>query len=234
VTAILDEIRKQLAGAVDPAFREGATNFFKEEIRPYGVRAPQIRQIAAGAWREFKKWPRVEQNRFANELWKSGWFEEGAIAIYLYRRVGKSCGEREFRLFERWMDKYVHNWAHCDGVASWLISASIANEPALMDMLPPWTRSPNRWKRRAAAVSFLQEAKQGRNTDRIFDLADRLLDDMDDMVQKGAGWLLKEAYPKRPREVVAFLEPRKSRPSRVLLRYAAEKMTPADRAAVLG
>ncbi len=57
--------------------------------------------------------------------------------------------------------------------------------------------------------------------------------DEDDMVQKGVGWLLKETYPKRPREVVAFLEPWRGRTSRLLLRYAAEKMTPADRGEVL-
>jgi hypothetical protein len=34
--------------------------------------------------------------------------------------------------------------------------------------------------------------------------------------------------------VVRFLEPRKKDTPRLLLRYAAEKMTPADRARVLG
>lgn len=231
---ILEEIRRQLTAAVDPAYRTGALNFFREEITLYGVRAPQVKEISAAAWREFKQWPRPEQNRLANELWKSGLMEEGAVAIYLYRRLSKTCGLCEFRLFERWIDRYVHNWAHCDGVSSWLLAASIANEPSLMDLLPPWTVSSNRWKRRASAVSFLQEGKKGRNTDRIFGIAERLLDDADDMVQKGAGWLLKETYPKKPREVVSFLEARKSRPSRLLLRYAAEKMTPADRQIVLG
>ena len=139
----------------------------------------------------------------------------------------------EFRLFERWIDRFVSNWAHCDGVATWLIAASIANEPSLMDLLPPWTRSSNRWKRRAAAVSFLQEGKHGRNTERILEISESLLEDPDDMVQKGVGWLLKETYPSKPREVVSFLASRRTHPSRLLLRYAAEKMSPADRGQVL-
>jgi 3-methyladenine DNA glycosylase AlkD len=53
------------------------------------------------------------------------------------------------------------------------------------------------------------------------------------MVQKGVGWLLKETYPKQPREVVEFLQPWKARAPRLLLRYAAEKMTARDREAVL-
>ncbi|MCW5982673.1 MAG: DNA alkylation repair protein [Bryobacteraceae bacterium] len=230
---LLNRIRRQLDAAVDPEFREGALRFFKDEVALHGVRSPRIKEITAEAWREFRTWPRPAQNRLANELWKSGMMEEGNVAIYLYRRLARSCGACEFRLFERWIDRYVRNWAHCDGVSSWLIAAALANEPPLMDLLPPWTASPNRWKRRASAVSFLQEGKQGRNTERILDIADRLLGDSDDMVQKGVGWLLKETYPNKPREVVSFIEARKGRPSRLLLRYAAEKMKPGDRRTVL-
>ena len=91
----------------------------------------------------------------------------------------------------------------------------------------------NRWKRRAAAVSFLQEAKHGRNTDRILAIAGTLLEDQDDMVQKGVGWLLKETYPAQPKAVTGYLVANNARPSRLLLRYAAEKMTVADRKKVL-
>jgi 3-methyladenine DNA glycosylase AlkD len=60
-----------------------------------------------------------------------------------------------------------------------------------------------------------------------------LLTDADDMVQKGVGWVLKETYPKKPREVVAFLKSRAAGAPRLVLRIAAEKMTARDRAAVL-
>ena len=157
--------------------------------------------------RSVKLWPITDRNRFVTELWKSGMLEEGALVCYLYRRFAKSCGEPEFRMFERWMDRYVRNWAHCDGVSTWLIAASIANQRGLADWLAPWTKSKNRWKRRSAAVSFIQEAKQGRNSEIIFHICGLLLNDTDDMVQKGIGWLLKETHPKKPREVLEFLDP---------------------------
>ena len=87
--------------------------------------------------------------------------------------------------------------------------------------------------RRAAAVALIQEAKHGRRTDRILEIAELLIGDSDDMVQKGVGWLLKVAYAKKPREIVAFLEKRKATTPRLILRYAAEKMNAADRRAVL-
>ena len=83
------------------------------------------------AYREVKLWPVAERDRFVTELWKSGMLEEGGIVCHLYRRFAKSCGEREFRMFEQWIDRYVRNWSHCDGVSTWLIAASIANQAGI-------------------------------------------------------------------------------------------------------
>jgi 3-methyladenine DNA glycosylase AlkD len=97
---------------------------------------------------------------------------------------------------------------------------------ALADRLTRWTKSKNRWKRRSAAVSLVYEAKRGKNTEIILHICDLLLRDTDDMVRKGVGWLLKETYPKRPREVLDFFEDRRATAPRLVLRLAAEKMTP--------
>jgi 3-methyladenine DNA glycosylase AlkD len=230
---LAERVRAQLAAAADPAHRDGVRWFFKEAVDPYGVRSPQVHKIAAEAHKVLRHWPVARRNSFCRELWKSGKMEEGAVAIYVYRRFGKQCAACEFQLFEKWIDRYVRNWAHCDGVASWLVAAAIGNEPELIPLLSAWTRSSNRWKRRAAAVSLLQEAKQGRHTREILQIADALLNDPDDMVLKGAGWLLKETYPKKPCEVVRFLSARRGTALRLAVRIAAEKMPPQVRAGVL-
>lgn len=227
-------VRAELGAAVDEDFRRGQHHFFQEEVDNCGVRGHQVKRIAAALYRRVKTWPAADRNKLCDALWKSGKFEEGVVAIYLYRRFQRQCGAAEFKLFARWIDRYVRNWAHTDGVASWLLAASIANAPELIGQLSAWTRSANRWKRRAAAVALLQEAKQGRRTEEIFRIASLLVEDSDDMVQKGVGWLLKEAYPKKPRETVEFLTTWKRRTTRLVLRYAAEKMSAGDRAAVLG
>jgi 3-methyladenine DNA glycosylase AlkD len=226
-------VREQLRRAVDAEFGEGQRRFFQHEVDTYGVRGPELKAIARSLYREVKGWPAADRNKLCTELWKSRKLEEGALVCYIYRRFEEQCRTCEFKLFERWLDRYVHNWAHCDGLSSWLLAASIANEPSLIRELPPWTESKNRWKRRAAAVAMLQEGKKGRHTDEIFDIASRMMTDPDDMVQKGVGWLLKETYPKRPREVVTFLKPWRGKAPRLLLRYAAEKMSAQDREIVL-
>ena len=206
----------------------------RAQLASRGGRSAQVQKIAAAVYRKIKQWPAQRRNRFCRELWKSGTDEEGALAIYLYRHFRKQCACCEFHLFEKWIDRCVHNWGHCDGVSHYLISASIENDPALAPLLLPWTASPNRWKRRAAAVSLVHEARAGRNTGLILQVAERLLPDEDDLVCKAVGWLLKEAYARQPRQVARFLRARKQSAPRLVLRIAAEKMTPAERALLLG
>jgi len=195
--------------------------------------APEIKRVAQEVYRHIKPWPAADRDRFCIALWESGTFETGALVCYVYRRFAKQCGASEFRMFTRWLDRYVDNWGLTDGLSLWLLGASIANDPSLIGRIPPWTRSKNRWKRRAAAVALVPSARRGLHTREILRISELLLSDADDMVQKGVGWLLKETYPEKPAEVVRFLMPRRAEIPRLVLRYAAEKMTPADRGRVL-
>jgi 3-methyladenine DNA glycosylase AlkD len=58
----------------------------------------------------------------------------------------------------------------------------------------------------------------------VFEIADLLLTDNDDMVQKGYGWLLKEASRKHQKEVFDYVMRNKKAMPRTALRYAIELM----------
>jgi 3-methyladenine DNA glycosylase AlkD len=195
--------------------------------------APQIQRVARDIYPRVKKLPVADRDRLCTTLWQNPGFAGGALVCYLYRRFARQCGAREFALFTRWLDRYVNNWGHTDGLSLWLLGASIANDASLIGKLDSWTRSKNRWKRRAAAVALVYSAKRGEHTGAILRIAKPLIADKDDMVQKGVGWLLKETYPKKPSEVVRFLVAHRSETTRLILRYAAEKMTAGDKASVL-
>jgi 3-methyladenine DNA glycosylase AlkD len=197
------------------------------------INAPAIQDVARDVYALVKPWEVADRNRFAHALWESRRFEEAALAIYVYRRFASQYGAREFRLFTGWLDRYVEDWSLTDGLSLWLLGASIANDASLIAKLDPWTRSKNRWKRRAAAVSLVPSARHGLHTKEIFRIAAPLMPDQDDMVRKGVGWLLKETYPKHPRQVVRFLLPWRGKAPRLTLRYAGEKMTPEDRSRIL-
>jgi 3-methyladenine DNA glycosylase AlkD len=229
VTELFEEIVARLEALADPEWAKGQRAFFRQEVTTRGVRMAALQPLIRDVARRIKPWPVSGRNALMKLFWETGQLEDGTLVCHVYRRFARSCAACEFKLFERWVDRYVRNWAHCDGVGTFLVAACLANEPELRFALRGWARSKNRWKRRAAAVSLIHEAKQGRHTGFVFEIAAVLLPDRDDMVEKGVGWLLKETYPARREETVEFLAAHRHLASRLTLRYAAEKMNAPDR-----
>jgi hypothetical protein len=131
MTELLAEIRAEFDCLANPRDAEGAQFFFKDQIITLrGVPSPQIHRVARDVYSRIKKWPVADRDRLCTQLWASPNFEEGALVCYVYRRFSKSCGAREFALFTRWLDRYVDNWAHTDGLALWLLGASIERRDA--------------------------------------------------------------------------------------------------------
>ena len=67
--------------------------------------------------------------------------------------------------------------------------------------LRKWASHPNRWVKRGAAVSLIIPVRKGLFLPEVFEIAEILLLDSDDLVQKGYGWMLKAASESHPREV---------------------------------
>jgi 3-methyladenine DNA glycosylase AlkD len=67
-------------------------------------------------------------------------------------------------------------------------------------------------------------ARKGMFLKDILEIADILLIDHDDMVQKGYGWMLKVASQTHQREIYNYIIAKKAVMPRTALRYAIEKM----------
>lgn len=70
----------------------------------------------------------------------------------------------------------------------------------------------------------MPKARKGEMLKEAFKVADRLMTDRDDMVQKGVGWLLKEASKEHPNEVRDYLLKWREKTAALVLRYASEKL----------
>ena len=101
----------------------------------------------------------------------------------------------------------------------------IEQYPEYTDELKRWTKSGNRWMRRAAAVSLIVPAKHGKFLREAIEIADLLLTDSEDMVQKGYGWLLKEESRNHTDEIFAYVMRNRKVMPRTALRYAIELMS---------
>ena len=78
--------------------------------------------------------------------------------------------------------------------------------------------------RRASAVTLIIPARKGKFLSDILEIADILLLDNDDLVQKGYGWMLKAASEANQNEIFEYVIKNKAIMPRTALRYAIEKM----------
>lgn len=221
---IVGEVRKSLKAAANAGVRESVQRFFKEPVKCYGCKAEAVRKIGKEAFSEVKGLPKAEVFALCEELMASGYIEEFGVAADWAYAARKEYEPADMKVFEKWVGKYVDNWAKCDSLCNHAVGDLIEKYPELVVRLKVWAGSKNRWMRRAAAVSLIVPAKRGLFLDEAFGLADMLLMDGEDMVQKGYGWLLKEASRKHQKEVFEFVVARRDRMPRTALRYAIEKM----------
>lgn len=223
---ILRKVRQELKEASSEKNRESGMRFFREEISMYGVKSADVRQIAKENFDAIKGRAKSEIFGLCDALWQSGLMEETFVACEWSHRLNKHYTSEDFRVFEKWIHKFVNNWASCDGLCNHTVGDCVQMFPDHLNDLKKWALSQNRWVRRASAVSLIVPARKGKFLDDIFEIADILLLDKDDMVQKGYGWMLKEASKPYRKEVFDFVMKHKAVMPRTALRYAIEKMPP--------
>lgn len=226
---ILNEIREALINSIDERALASSNHFFKEgeAAKVYGVRMGEVGKIAKFGLQQIKGYPKQEIFRLCQELWKSGYLEEAMVACIWAESLHKQYEPDDFKVFEHWVHNYLTNWADCDTLCNHTIGMFVMMYPEYIAELKKWTSSPNRWVRRASAVTLIIPARKGLFLDDIFEIANILLLDKDDLVQKGYGWVLKVASQTHQKEVFDYVMSKKTIMPRTALRYAIEKM-PAD------
>jgi 3-methyladenine DNA glycosylase AlkD len=219
---VISKIRHELKSQADPKIRKTSQRFFKEEITCYGVKTAGVSAIAKKYWKEVKGRQKREIFSLCEMLYQSGYTEESFIVANWAHALAPRYEREDFDIFHYWIDTYITNWASCDSFCNHTMGAFIEKFPEYIGKLKQWTQSENRWMRRAAAVSLIIPAKDGKYIDEALEIADLLLTDNDDMVRKGYGWLLKEASRKHPAEVFGYVMRHRRSMPRTALRYAIE------------
>jgi 3-methyladenine DNA glycosylase AlkD len=219
---IIAKIREELEAGADEKTKKSAQRFFKEEVMCYGVKTGAVRKIAQKHWSEVKLFSKEKIFALCEELYCSDYTEEAFVAAFWLQNLVERLEPSDLAVFKVWIEKYVNNWAKCDSFCNHTVGGLIEKHPESLGEVKSWAKSENRWLKRAAAVSLIIPAKKGEFLREVFEISDMLLSDEDDMVQKGYGWLLKEASRKHQKEVFNYvLRNRKTMP-RTALRYAVE------------
>ena len=221
---IIENLRQELINNADEKTRLSGERFFKEDVRLYGLKSADVTRISKDHYYAIADKSKSNIIALCEELWKSGYMEESFVACNWSYNVRKQYDPADFEIFEKWVKNYVGNWASCDTLCNHTVGTFIEMYPEYLAGLKVWAESQNRWMKRASAVTLIVPARKGKFLNDIFEIADILHFDKDDMVQKGYGWMLKAASQAHQQEVFSYVMNKKATMPRTSLRYAIEKM----------
>jgi 3-methyladenine DNA glycosylase AlkD len=185
-------IRAELIAKAEPEKLPVMQRFFKEPIDAYCTYTVHVRNLAKKHGAEFAAWTDKERTALTRALWASGKFEEGAVAIQLYARMRRKCAHCEWKLFEKWLQANIHNWAHCDALCGDVLGHMLIANPEWIIDMNEWAASNKTYQRRAALVAPLKGLRKGHFRQEAEALKTRLTSDPEEIVRKGIVWLRRE------------------------------------------
>lgn len=219
---IVTQVGSELESARSTARSQGLT-----------LRTPVVRSISRDLFGEVKEGGKEEIFSSCEKLLATRDSGARLIAFDWAFRCREQYLEVDFKRFERWLDQYVDGWGSCDDFCTHAFGALIYRFPDCLGKVKKWTQADKRWMRRAAAVVLIYAVRRQALYAAAFEVADLLLLDEDDLVQKGYGWLLKEVSKLAPEPVFEYVMLNKGTMPRTALRYAIEKLDPDLRRAAM-
>ena len=224
ITNLYLEIVEFCKNHADPAIVKKYAHYFTEGYDAYGVDTNTLKE-------KFKEWHKTYKEQLdmdnvyslADLLFKNGKNETSLVAILFLNSYKKQFHREQLPHLKHFLDHYITNWAHTDGLCGEIIWQYLVNDTPITD-LKSWRKSPSKWTRRAVPVSLIKVMKKKGMATEIIELIDPLIRDTEKPVHQGLGWLLREMWKKYPAETEVYLLKIKDNAPRLIIQYATEKM----------
>jgi 3-methyladenine DNA glycosylase AlkD len=221
-----------LRAVAQPDRVAGTLRFFKAYPGGYsegdkflGCTVPVTRAVA----KQFHDLPLGE----LDVLLASPWHDDRLLALIIlvqqYRRADE-IGKQAIYEFYMARTTRVNNWDLVDSSAEFIVGLYLDERPEKMTVLRTLADSELLWERRIAMLATFDYIRQGR-ADEALMIAEQLLHDPHDLIQKAVGWMLREIGKRVDRQqLLDFLEAHAATMPRTMLSYAVEHLTPEQRA----
>lgn len=222
----LVDLRKDLQQLASPAKAQNLARFFKTGKGEYGegdiflgITVPQSRSLAI-------KYKDLSENH-VKELLQSKIHEERLIALLLLVHNFKNGDEVDKKaIFDFYLQhtKYINNWDLVDLSAPMIVGGYLEdNDKSILLKL---TKSKSIWDKRIAILATFYFIRQQKKYEWTFKIAQILLNDPHDLIQKAVGWMLREVGKNISQETEEeFLRKYYKKMPRIMLRYAIERFS---------
>ena len=229
----LSELRDQLHALGSPEKAKASQWFFKNGPGEYGegdqfigVSVPEQRRVA----KQFLDLPLAD----AETLLQSPFHEERLVAlIILVSQFQHSDQPTQKVIYDFYLSHTdrVNNWDLVDSSAEYIVGPWLQDKDK--SILTKLAASASVWERRIAMVATFHYIKQGQS-DQALLIAELLLHDKHDLIQKAVGWMLREIGKRCSRAIEEqFLRDHYAGMPRTTLRYAIEHFPESQRQAYL-
>jgi 3-methyladenine DNA glycosylase AlkD len=231
------DAKRELARLGRPAGDFDARRYFRgaDDLRFYNVGTDMMRALARSIHAAYRRtWSIRDANEFADTLIKDRYLEVKSVGIELVARYRRDFAPAHLGVWKCWLvANHSANWATTDSICCSLIGPLLVEHPELGARMRVWARDRNMWVRRAAAVGLIPSVRQGLARDLGYEVASRLHEDEEDLIQKAVGWLLREAGKIDQLRLERYLRANGPRIPRTTLRYAIERFPERKRRALL-
>jgi 3-methyladenine DNA glycosylase AlkD len=230
-------IKRELARLSRSAGTFDAQRYFRgaADLRFYNVGSEAVRDMARAIYRAHEGvWTVADAMKLADQLIEDAYLDTKAVGIELVRLFRRRFAPRLLPRWKRWLARnHSSNWATTDAICGYLIGPLVLAHPALVPRVAAWSRDRNMWVRRASAVSLIPSARKGLALDTAYVVAKRLHADPEDLIQKAAGWMLREAGKTNPVRLERYLRAHVGVIPRTTFRYAIERFDERKRRELL-
>jgi len=218
----LQAIKKELQVLADPQTAQHSQRFFKTGKGEYGegdiflgIRVPVIRQLA-------KKHQQLPLDKIKSLL-QSKFHEQRLLALIMLVNLYKKSDDcTQQKIFDTYINnvQYINNWDLIDTTTPHIVGAYLfdKNRQLLFD----YATSDSLWQRRIAVLACFYFIQREDFNDFIT-IAETLVNDQHDLIQKAIGWMLREAAKRQLSVTTNFLDRYAASMPRTMLRYALEK-----------
>lgn len=213
---------KKRARLLQGYFKTGKGEYGEGDVF-IGLTVPQVRAIA----KKYQDLPLRE----VETLLRSAIHEYRLTALcILYNQFLKATDGSKKKIYNFYLanTKWINNWDLVDLSAKYIIGGYLFEKKTEQKILYKLATSNSVWERRIAVLGtflFIDNNDFGAS----LRLAEMLLHDPHDLMQKAVGWMLREIGKRDEKVLVDYLSTRYKTMPRTMLRYAIEKFSPVRR-----
>ncbi len=216
---------KEKAKILSRYFKTGRGQYGEGDIF-LGITVPEQRKLA----KKYINLSLKDIKKLLNSKVHEHRFTALEILVMKFEKADENTKKNIFNFYLK-NTKNVNNWDLVDTSAPHIVGEYLLNKDKFI--IYKLAKSKNLWERRIAILSTFKFINNDKFVDTL-KISEVLLNDNNDLIQKAAGWMLREVGKRNQEVEEKFLMKYYKKMPRTMLRYAIERFSEEKRKFYLG